>query len=225
MTYILNDAPAIALNCRRVCLAPNSSSPTELLSAALGISCRKARHLLDGLAEGLYHPLSALRHSDAIELQQAGLSEKEAARTHAIIELGRRLYTGVSSEERPLESPEAVAAYLNYDLAFQAQEQFVVLVMNIKNVVLGKKVITRGSSTETIANPKQIFQTVLRMGGDRVVVGHNHPSGSTEPSREDLRLTEQLLQAAQTLDIDLLDHLIIGGEQWTSLRQSTGLWG
>ncbi|NJR67462.1 MAG: DNA repair protein RadC [Synechococcales cyanobacterium CRU_2_2] len=224
MTYILKDAPAAQLNNHRLRLAPQSSSPAELLSAALGISRRKARRLLDDIAEGLHHPLSALRHSEAVELHQAGLSEKEVARTHAIIELGRRLYTSSQSEGLPLESPDAVAAYLNYDLAFQAQEQFVVLVMNIKNVVIGKKIITRGSSTETIANPKQIFQTVLRMGGERAAVGHNHPSGSTTPSPEDLSLTEQLLKAAQTLDIELLDHLIIGGEQWTSLRQSTALW-
>ena len=177
-TYIAKDAPAAELSYNRVAIAPRGSSPAELLSTALGISNRKARHLLEEIGSDLEQPLSALRQSSQPGLQQAGLTEKQAVRTQALIELGRRLYNMAPTETLPLESPEAVAAYLNYDLAFQPTERFAILVMDVKNRPIGKQVLFMGSSTETIATPRHIFQKVLRMGGERFVVSHNHPSGA-----------------------------------------------
>ena len=223
-TYIAKDAPVTQLGYERVAVSPQGSSPAELLSTAVGISNRKARQLLNGIGSDLAQPLNALRQSDLIELQQAGLTEKQALRTRALIELGRRLYATIPNETLPLESPEAVAAYLNYDLAFQPTERFAVLVMDVKNRPIGKQVLFIGSSTETLASPRQIFQKVLRMGGERLVVAHNHPSGSVQASLEDIALTDQLLQAAQALDLKLVDHLIIGNGEFNSLRQTTALW-
>lgn len=223
-TYIAKDASAAELSYDRIAIAPRGSSPAELLSTAVGISQRKARQMLELIGGDLEQPLNALRQSHLQDLQQAGLSEKQAVRTCALIELGRRLYIATPNKTLPLESPEAVAAYLNYDLAFQPTERFAVLVMDVKNRPIGKQVLFIGSSTETLATPRQIFQKVLRMGGERLIVAHNHPSGSTAPSTEDIALTEQLLQAAQALDLKLLDHLIIGNGEFTSLRQTTALW-
>jgi len=223
-TYIVKDAPVTQLGYDRIAVSPRGSSPAELLSTAIDISNRKARQLINSVGSDLTQPLNALRQSNLQELQQAGLTEKQALRTCALIELGRRLYATMPNETLPLESPEAVVAYLNYDLAFQPTERFAVLVMDVKNRPIGKQVLFIGSSTETTASPRQIFQKVLRMGGERLVVAHNHPSGSVQASPEDIALTDQLLQAAQALDLKLLDHLIIGNGEFTSLRQTTALW-
>lgn len=224
MTYILSDAPAAQLTYHRIAVTPSSSSPAELLSAALNISNRKARSLFEQVAAGLENPLSALRNCEIEQLTHAGLTEKQAIRTHALIELGRRIYSSSNSDSLPIESPDAAAAYLTYDLAYKPQEHFAVLVMNIKNQVIGKKVIAIGSSTETIASPKEVFQIAVRMGGDRIIVAHNHPSNSTEPSPQDIQITDLLLQAGKALDIEVMDHLILGNGSWNSLRQSTALW-
>jgi DNA repair protein RadC len=110
------------------------------------------------------------------------------------------------------------------DLAYSEVERFAVIVLNIKHRAIAKEVISVGSKTECIANPGEIFRTVLKHNGTRCIVAHNHPSGSIEPSLSDISLTRSLLSAGQTLGIPVLDHLILSGEVWYSFRQQTQLW-
>ena len=98
------------------------------------------------------------------------------------------------------------------------------VLLDIRHRLLGTKVITIGTATETLAHPREIFKEVIRNGAVRCIVAHNHPSGNLDPSPEDLSLTRQLLQGAQILAIPVLDHLIIGNGDYRSLRQSTQLW-
>jgi DNA repair protein RadC len=98
------------------------------------------------------------------------------------------------------------------------------LLLDIKHRLLSTQVISIGTATETIAHPRDIFREVIRQGATRVIVAHNHPSGQLEPSTEDIVLTRQLLSGAQLLGIPLLDHLILGNGNFSSLRQTTDLW-
>ncbi|MEM9136093.1 MAG: JAB domain-containing protein, partial [Cyanobacteria bacterium P01_F01_bin.42] len=75
-----------------------------------------------------------------------------------------------------------------------------------------------------LANPREIFREVIRNGATRMIVAHNHPSGSLDPSAEDITLTQQLLEGAALLEVPLLDHLILGQGEFCSLRQTTDLW-
>jgi len=85
-------------------------------------------------------------------------------------------------------------------------------------------VITIGSATETLAHPRDIFREVIKRGATRMIVAHNHPSGSLEASVEDIALTRQLLKGAHLLGIPLLDHLILGNGDFASIRESSNLW-
>jgi len=123
-----------------------------------------------------------------------------------------------------IDDPSVAAAALSSDLMWQAQERFAVLLLDVKHRLIGTQIITIGTATETLASPRDIFREVLRQGATRVVVAHNHPSGSLEPSSEDITLTRQLLEGAQLLGIPLLDHLILGHGEFRSLRQTTTLW-
>jgi DNA repair protein RadC len=96
--------------------------------------------------------------------------------------------------------------------------------LDIKHQVICTEIISQGSATETTMHPREIFRAVIQAGGSRFIVAHNHPSGNVEPSVDDIAVTKQLLQAAQTLAIPLLDHLIIGNGAHHSIRQSTSLW-
>jgi len=96
--------------------------------------------------------------------------------------------------------------------------------MDVKNRILATKVITIGTATETLVHPREIFREVIKQGATKLVIAHNHPTGSLEPSPEDLSLTKQLLSAAQVLAIPILDHLILGNGDYQSLRQITKLW-
>jgi DNA repair protein RadC len=105
-----------------------------------------------------------------------------------------------------------------------SQERFAVLLLDVKHRLLGTRIITIGTATETLAHPRDIFREVIKQGATRLIVAHNHPSGNTEPSPEDIHLTRQLLSGAQFLGIPLLDHLILGNGDFRSLRQATNLW-
>jgi DNA repair protein RadC len=107
---------------------------------------------------------------------------------------------------------------------WQMQERFAILLLDVKNRLLGTRIITIGTATETLASPREIFREVIRQGATRVIVAHNHPSGSLEPSEQDIELTRQLLAGAALLDISLLDHLILGNGTHQSLREITTLW-
>jgi DNA repair protein RadC len=107
---------------------------------------------------------------------------------------------------------------------WEPQEHFAVLLLDVKNRLIGTQVITIGTATETLASPREIFREIIRQGATRVIVAHNHPSGNVEPSPQDIDLTRQLLAGAQFLDIPLLDHLILGNGNHQSLREITSLW-
>jgi len=221
--FIVRDASAAELRFNRLQFAPASLSPTELLRDALGLTKGKSNQLLEQLGKDLTHPLSGLRKVDQTTLNSLGFTPKEISRTLATLQLAQRLYSPVP-EALPLESPEAAVAYLSADLMWETQEKFAILMMDVKNRPIGQKVLTVGTATETLAHPREIFGCAVRAGATRLIVAHNHPSGSTEPSQEDLALTEQLLDGARTLGIPLMDHLILGGGNFTSLRQQTALW-
>ena len=98
------------------------------------------------------------------------------------------------------------------------------LALDVKHRILSMKVISSGTATETCAHPRDIFRWLIQVGGTRCVIGHNHPSGSVHPSDDDLTLTRQLLDAGKVLDIPVLDHLVVSGGKYVSIRQTTGLW-
>jgi len=222
-TFIAHDTSAASLRSDRLQLAPASLSPSELLREALGLTKRKSDQLLQQLGDDLTHPLTALRQVDSTTLDSLGLNPKEISRTLATLQLARRLYSPLP-DALPLESPEAAVAYLSADLMWETQEKFAILMLDVKNRPIGQRVLTVGTATETLAHPRDIFGRAIRSGATRLIVAHNHPSGSTDPSPEDITLTEQLLQGAQTLGLPLMDHLILGCGSFTSLRQSTELW-
>ena len=96
--------------------------------------------------------------------------------------------------------------------------------LDIKHKVIGKSVVSKGGQSSAIADPKVIFSLALKRGASRIIVAHNHPSGSLEPSDADIELTTALIKAGQVLDMPVLDHLIIGNGDFTSIRQTTCLW-
>ncbi|MFN8800413.1 MAG: RadC family protein, partial [Pseudanabaena sp.] len=120
--------------------------------------------------------------------------------------------------------PAIAAAALSQDLMWQPQERLAVVMLNNKNRIIAQRVITIGTATETLAHPRDIFREVLKSGAVRLIVAHNHPSGNTTPSPEDINLTRQLLEAARMLSIPLLDHLILGNGTFSSIREVSTLW-
>jgi DNA repair protein RadC len=200
-------------------LLGTGQGPGKLSAVGLG------QHLLQELGKHQRDPLAVLREVSAQELMQiSGIGPAKAATILAAIELGKRAFQSRPLDRTSIDSPAAAAAALSQDLMWQTQERFAVLLLDVKNRLIGTQVITIGTATETLAPPREIFREVIRHGATRVVVAHNHPSGNIEPSPEDIDLTRQLLAGAQFLGIPLLDHLILGDGNHQSLREVTTLW-
>ncbi len=210
-----------------------SLATAELLAILLGTgqgagklsAVGLGQHILQTLGQHQRDPLTVLREVSIHELEQIhGIGPAKACTILAAVELGKRVLASAPSEKTVIDDPAVAAAVLSADLMWQQQERFAILLLDVKHRLLGTRIISIGTATETLAHPREIFREIIRQGGVRAIIAHNHPSGNLEPSPEDLALTRQLLSGAQLLAIPLLDHLILGNGEFTSLRQMTTLW-
>jgi len=209
---------------RLAMLGPTSLSNAELISILLraGIEGMNVLQLAQKLLlemgglTGLHQaPLEAL-------CDRRGIGPAKAAQIKAAIELGRRLSIA-SPEERPvIQSPEDAAALLLYEMGALEQEHLRVLLLDTRNRVLRTVELYRGSLNSSMIRIGEIFREAIRANAAAIIVAHNHPSGDPTPSPEDVRVTKALVESGELLDIEVLDHLIIGKCRYVSLK-SKGL--
>jgi len=200
-------------------LLGTGQGPGKLSAVGLG------QYILQEIGRHQRDPLAALRDISIQELIKIpGVGPAKATTILAAVELGKRVFQSRPIVQTVIDDPSVAAAALSEDLMWQAQERFAVLLLDVKHRLIGTRIITVGTATETLASPRDIFREVIRQGATRLIVAHNHPSGSVEPSPEDIILTRQLLEGALLLGIPLLDHLILGNGEFRSLRQTTPLW-
>jgi DNA repair protein RadC len=179
-------------------------------------------------------PLHELLGLLGVSLQQALLAGGEpvgrlgasahgevATAARAAFELARRLAQQRDSLER-LASPESVAAYLRPQLAHLLFERFVVLSFNPVNALLSHDVVAEGSADSCVVDPRLVFDVALRAGASAIILAHNHPSGSAEPSVSDVSLSCRLVSVGRALGVPVLDSLVITRHGHTSLT-SRGL--
>jgi DNA repair protein RadC len=148
-----------------------------------------------------------------------GLGPAKYAQFQAILELARRaimeeLQAGVS-----LSSPQAVRQYLQLQLARKPYECFVVLFLDVKNRLIASEELFRGTLTQASVYPREVVKAALAHNAASVILSHNHPSGTPEPSAADHALTKTLKQALELVDIRVLDHFIVAGKQVYSFAE------
>jgi DNA repair protein RadC len=200
-------------------LLGTGQGPGKLSAVGLG------QYLLQQLGQHQRDALEVLRDVGVRELTQIpGIGPAKATSILAAIELGKRVFQIRPNERQEIDSPDAAAAALSQELMWQSTERFAIVLLDVKNRLIATQVITTGTATETLAHPREIFREVIRQGATRAIVAHNHPTGSLEPSSEDIALTRQLLQSGRMLGLPILDHLILGHGNYCSLRQITSLW-
>ena len=152
-------------------------------------------------------------------LHQHGIGEAKAAQIKAAIELGRRL-TLESPEERPtINSPADAAALVQYEMQALEQEHLRVMLLDRRNRVLEIVDLYRGSVSSSQIRVGDVFREAVRKNASAIIVMHNHPSGDPTPSPDDVAVTRAILQAGKLLDVDVLDHLVIGQGRWVSLKE------
>ena len=148
-----------------------------------------------------------------------GLGEAKAVRLKAALELAKRLAI-LSPEQRPqVTAPDDVANLLQIEMAVLEQEQLRVVLLDTKHRVLAVRTVYQGSVNQAQVRLAEVFRDAIRHNAVAVVAVHNHPSGDPTPSAADVALTAELARAGRLLDVELLDHLIIGHAGWNSLRR------
>ncbi|MDC3418611.1 RadC family protein [Aquibacillus salsiterrae] len=146
-----------------------------------------------------------------------GIGKVKAKQIVAALKLARMQPTPV--EDRfTIRSPEDAYTFLK-DMQYLTQEHFVVLGLNTKNEILFRETVFVGSLNASIVHPRETFKHLIRRSCASAIVAHNHPSGNPQPSREDIEVTKRLNEVGKVVGIEILDHIIVGQEQYTSLKE------
>jgi DNA repair protein RadC len=147
------------------------------------------------------------------------MGEAKAAQLKAALEIGRRLAMLGFSERFQIKSPADVSKLMQVEMAHLDQEHLKVICVDTKNRVLKVHTVYIGSVNAAQVRVGELFKEALKLNSAAVIICHNHPSGDPTPSPEDIAVTRQIIQAGTLLDVEVLDHLIIGHGQYASLRE------
>jgi DNA repair protein RadC len=192
-------------------------SVRELLACLLQTpnALEQAAHLLCR-----FETLAGLASAAEAEITEVdGIGPAAAARLKAALELGRRLVLEGYEEKFAIRCPADVAQMLMAEIARQEQEHFVVVLLDTRNRVISQRTVYIGSLNSSHIRVGEVFRDAVRQNAAGVIVAHNHPSGDPTPSPEDVEVTRQLRAAGDLMDIELLDHLVIGHNRFISLRE------
>jgi DNA repair protein RadC len=200
--------------------AAQLSNP-ELLAILLrvGVEGENAVHMADRILND-NHGLIGLYRTSYLELcDQHGIGPAKAAQLLAAIELGKRIALADKDTQRTIHGPQDVYDELVYDMLALDQEELRVLIMDTRNHILEIETIYKGSVNSSQVRIAEVFKGSIRRNATSIIIVHNHPSGDPSPSPEDIALTRAIIQAGKLLDIDVLDHIVIGHKQFVSMKE------
>ena len=204
----------------------SSLSNAELLAIIwrTGSSGRERASVLAVAHQALseFRSLTGLAQASVPELTGvAGVGEVKALEVAAAFELGKRLVTADCADRPAVRSPRDVVILVLHDMALLEQEELWMLLLNSKNHVLAIRRLYRGTLNSSTVRVAELFRAAIRENCASVIVVHNHPSGDPTPSPEDVKLTAEAVKAGQLLDIEVLDHVVIGNgrDRYVSLKE------
>lgn len=147
------------------------------------------------------------------ELQKIkGIGQSKAMQILAISEITKRI-SSKKENIKKISSAKDVFDLMHSKLKGKKQEEFWVVLLNSHNNVIKYELITKGILDASIAHPREIFRSAIRNSAKKMILVHNHPSGNPEPSQEDLDMTKRIIELGDQMDIKVLDHVILAGEE------------
>jgi DNA repair protein RadC len=199
---------------------PGGLTSAELIALIWGSGARGISAVdLAEAALDRYDGLTGLARASDVELERLpGVGVARAAQLAAAFELGRRLLADWPSGRWTIRSPVDVADRLILQMGRLEREELRVVLLNAKNVVLRVVTVYQGNVSASLVRVGELYRDAVRLSASGIILVHNHPSGDPTPSPDDLHLTAEALAAGKLLDIDLLDHLVIGHAAYVSLR-------
>jgi DNA repair protein RadC len=206
---------------RLASLGAKSLSNAELLAILLRTGVPGENSIQVG--QRLLQTFGGLRGLNQISfpelVNQRGMGEAKAAQIKAAIELGRRLALESPQERPTVNGPADAAALLQYEMAGLEQEHMRVLLLDTRNHLLDIVEIYKGSVNTAQVRVGEVFKAAVRRNAPAMIIAHNHPSGDPTPSPDDVAVTRALVQAGKLMDVDVLDHLVIGHGRYVSLKE------
>lgn len=206
---------------RLATLGPQVLTNAELIAILLHVGVKGESAIAVGqrlLKE--FNGLTGLHRAPFADLvQQHGLGNAKAAQIKAAIELGRRLTVDCPEERPAINSPADAAALVQYEMSALEQEHLRVILLDRRNRVMETVEVYKGSVNSSQIRVGEVFKEAIRKNASALIVIHNHPSGDPTPSPDDVAVTRAIVQAGKLLDVEVLDHLVIGHGKWVSLKE------
>ena len=171
------------------------------------ILCIKNNNSLRGLQDITLEELKSIK----------GIGQVKAIQLKAVCELAKRMSRPTNKINVQIKQPQDVVGIVMDELRYEKREIIKLLVLNIKNVVVKISDISIGGTSYAYVQPKDILSEPLKIGAPKIILVHNHPSGDSTPSKSDLDVTERINEASKILGIELLDHIVIGDGNYTSI--------
>ena len=202
-------------------LGPQSLTNAELLAILLrvGVTGENAVQVGQRLLSH-FEGLTGLHRADYEEVcNQHGIGPAKAAQIKAAIELGRRLSVEMPKERPIIHCPDDAANLVRYEMSALEQEELRVVLLDTRNRVHDIVTIYQGSLNSSQVRVGELFKPAIRRSAAAIIVIHNHPSGDPTPSPDDVAVTRAIVQAGRLLDIEVLDHLVIGQGRHVSLKE------
>lgn len=199
-------------------------SNAELLSVILRTGTKGERIMdissrileLSGDGSGLV----SLNHLTVSDLKKVkGIGDVKAIQIQCVCELSRRIWKATRETGFPIRSPKDAADYYMEDLRHKEQEESILVMMDGKNNFLGDMRLSTGTVNASLVSTREIFKTAVRQNAVYIILIHNHPSGDPTPSSNDISVTKKICEAGKLMDIELIDHLIIGDKRYISLKE------
>jgi DNA repair protein RadC len=217
----IRELPACERPRERLALrGPGGLSAAELVAIVWGSgSAGRSASDLAGDALTRFDGLTGLARATDVELAALpGVGPAKAAKLTAAFELGRRSMADWPAGRWTVRSPRDVADRLMVQMALLEREELWVVILNTKHVVLRISVAYVGNVSASLVRVGELFRDAVRLDATSVILVHNHPSGDPTPSPDDVHLTAEAVAAGRLLDVEVLDHLVIAHDTWTSLR-------
>ncbi|MDH6365796.1 DNA repair protein RadC [Enterococcus sp. PF1-24] len=223
---LLREVPPQSLPRERLLLVGAKALSDQELLAIILRTGHHQMNVMDLAREVLQHfsSLFEIKQATLQELQTIkGIGRTKAIEIQAVMELGLRLQQALQPKIGKVTSSYDLAQQLIVEMRNFQQEHLVAIYLNTKNEIIQKKTLFKGSLNQSIAHPREIFHGAVRCSAARIILAHNHPSGDPKPSESDLDLTKRVKNCGEMMDIELLDHLVIGDSSYYSLREE-GFW-
>ena len=203
-------------------VGPEALSDAELFAILLRTGS-KGENVID-MSNRLIreYGLDKLMDCSLIELEKIkGIGKTKAMQILTIAEIQKR----INQSKHPLKKitcAKDVFDYFHERLKDEKQENFYVLILNNQNNIIKEELISKGILDSAIIHPREVFRHAIKNSAARIILVHNHPSGNPQPSQEDLDISQRLISAGEEIDIKVLDHVIVGRNEWWSWKERKG---